>query len=242
VPAHDVLSRRTMTVVETTTPGRLVEAPGPRWSHVLVPIIFFTFLIPGVVFGLITGTLKNQRDFVDGLYHGVRSIVPVIVLAFFLGQFVNYLGYTNLDRMLAYAGGSLLVRADLPIPLLIVLFVLLVICGDFAISGMIAKFAILAPIFIPMFMMVGASPELTTAAYRIGDSVVNVITPLNAYLLIILTVLQRYKKDAGLGTLIALMLPYSACYAVAWTSFLLLWYFLGLPLGPGSPLHYSPAE
>ena len=105
---------------------------------------------------------------------------------------------------------------------------------------MIAKFAILAPIFIPMFMMVGASPELTTAAYRIGDSVVNVITPLNAYLLIILAVLQKYRKEAGLGTLIALMLPYSVFYFLAWTGFLLLWSSAGLPLGPGSGLHYTP--
>jgi len=240
--AHDVLARRPLTIVETQAAGRLVEGPGPRWSHVLVPVILFVFMVPGIVFGMLTGALKTQKDFVDGLYHGVRSIVPVLVLAFFLGQFVAYLGYTNLDRMAAYAGGSLLVQADLPLPLLLVLFVLLVICGDFMISGMIAKFAILAPIFIPMFMMVGASPELTTAAYRIGDSVVNVITPLNAYLLIILSVLQKYRKDAGLGALIALMLPYSVCYGIAWTGFLLLWYYTGFDLGPGSPLAYVPAE
>jgi aminobenzoyl-glutamate transport protein len=126
--------------------------------------------------------------------------------------------------------------------LLIVLFVLLVICGDFAISGMLSKFAILAPIFIPMFMMVGISPELTTAAYRIGDSVVNIITPLNSYLLIILAVLQKYKPSAGLGTQISLMLPFSVVLCVAWTAFLLLWYALGFDLGPGSPLTYSPSE
>lgn len=240
--ASDILSQHNLTIIETATPGRLVEPPGERWSQVLVPVMLFVFLIPGIVFGILTGALKTQKDFVDGFYHGVRSIVPVLVLAFFLGQFVAYLGYTNLDRMAAYAGGSLLVQADLPLPLLIVLFVILVICGDFMISGMIAKFAILAPIFIPMFMMVGASPELTTAAYRIGDSVVNVITPLNAYLLIILAVLQKYRKDAGLGALIALMLPYSVCYAIAWTSFLLVWYYAGLPLGPGSPLSYAPTH
>jgi aminobenzoyl-glutamate transport protein len=128
------------------------------------------------------------------------------------------------------------------VPLLIVLFVLMVVLGDFAISGMLSKFGVLAPIFIPMFMMVGKSPELTTAAYRIGDSVVNVITPMNSYLLVILVVLQKYRKDAGLGTLISLMLPYSMVFFVVWTGFLLIWYQLGFPLGPASPANYVPSH
>ncbi|MFN0011970.1 MAG: AbgT family transporter [Phycisphaerales bacterium] len=239
-PSHDVLVRAPLTVVETVARARLVEGPGERWSHVIVPIIFFAFLTPGVVYGILTGTLRTQKDFIEGVSNGVRSIVPVLVIAFFMGQFVNYFAYSRLDRMLAYAGGSLLVQADVPIPVLIVLFVLLVIVGDFAISGMLSKFGVLAPIFIPMFMMVGKSPELTTAAYRIGDSVVNVITPMNSYLLIILMVLQKYKKNAGLGSLISLMLPYSVVFGIAWTGFLLAWYYAGLPLGPNSPLHVSP--
>jgi aminobenzoyl-glutamate transport protein len=115
-----------------------------------------------------------------------------------------------------------------------------VVFGDFAMSGMLSKFGVLAPIFIPMFMIVGMSPELTTAAYRIGDSVVNIVTPLNSYLLIILAVFQKYRPKAGLGTLIALMVPYSVIIGLVWTAMLLLWVFLGLPLGPGSPLHYVP--
>jgi aminobenzoyl-glutamate transport protein len=164
----------------------------------------------------------------------------VLVMLFFLAQFVAYMGYSGLDRMLAYAGGSLLFHADLPIPLLVVDFVLVVVFGDFAMSGMLSKFGVLAPIFIPMFMIVGMSPELTTAAYRIGDSVVNIVTPLNSYLLIILAVFQKYRPKAGLGTLIALMVPYSVIIGLVWTAMLLLWVFLGLPLGPGSPLHYVP--
>ena len=239
-PPHDVLARAPLTVVEVPARARLVEGPGERWSHVIVPIIFFAFLTPGVVYGALTGTLRTQKDFIDGIYHGIKSIVPVLTIAFFMAQFVNYFAYTRLDRMLAYAGGSLLVQADVPIPLLIVLFVLLVIIGDFAISGMLSKFGVLAPIFIPMFMMVGKSPELTTAAYRIGDSVVNVITPMNSYLLIILMVLQKYKKNAGLGSLISLMLPYSVVFGIVWTAFLLAWYSAGFPLGPGAPLHTAP--
>ena len=117
---------------------------------------------------------------------------------------------------------------------------LVVVLGDFALSGMLSKFGVMAPIFIPMFMMVGISPELTTAAYRIGDSVVNIITPLNSYLLIILVVLQKYQRNAGLGSLMALMLPYSVVLFVAWTGFLLLWYALGADLGPDAPLFFTP--
>jgi aminobenzoyl-glutamate transport protein len=112
--------------------------------------------------------------------------------------------------------------------------------GDFAMSGMLSKFGVLAPIFIPMFMIVGISPELTTAAYRIGDSVVNIVTPLNSYLLIILAVFQKYRPKAGLGTLIALMVPYSIVLGLLWTALLVAWYFTGAPLGPESPLLYVP--
>ncbi len=223
----------------TPAPG---EREGERWSQVIVPMILLVFMLPGMAFGFVTGALRSQKDFIDGIYHGIRTIVPVLAIAFFMGQFVNYFQYTGLDRMLAYAGGSLLVSADLPIPLLIVLFVLLVVAGDFAMSGMLSKFGVLAPIFIPMFMMVGMSPELTTAAYRIGDSVVNIITPLNSYLLIILVALQKYNKDAGLGSLISLMLPYSLVFGILWTLFLLAWYWSGYPLGTDAPLEYIPSR
>jgi aminobenzoyl-glutamate transport protein len=241
-PAHDVLTRDPMLIAETTARGRLPEGPAHRWSHAIVPIIFFAFLIPGMVYGRLTGVMNTQKDFIDGIFHGIRSIIPVLAIAFFMGQFVNYFAYTRLDKMLAYSGGSLLVTADLPVPLLIVLFVLMVVFGDFAISGMLSKFGVLAPIFIPMFMMVGKSPELTTAAYRIGDSVVNIITPMNSYLLIILVVLQKYRKEAGLGTLISLMLPYSVVFFMVWTGFLLVWYQFGFPLGPQSPVGYVPSH
>lgn len=235
-----VLARDPLLVTESNGRRALIENPAPRWSQVIVPIIFFAFLIPGLVYGALSGTLRSQKDLVAGFYSGIQSIVPVLVIAFFMAQFVNYFAYSRLDRLLAYAGGSLLVQIDLPVPFLLILFVILVILGDFAIGGMLSKFGVLAPIFIPMFMMVGISPELTTAAYRIGDSVVNIITPLNSYLLIILVVLQKYQKDAGLGSLISLMLPYSLLFATVWTAFLLGYYWTDLPLGPASPMHYTP--
>jgi aminobenzoyl-glutamate transport protein len=234
-----VLAKEPMTVVAQGAP-RLSETPGPRWSHVIVPVIVILFLLPGLTYGAVTGAMRTQQDLAEALNHGVRSIVPVLVMLFFLAQFVAYMGYSGLDRMLSYAGGSLLFNADLPIPLLVVAFVLVVVMGDFAMSGMLSKFGVLAPIFIPMFMLVGMSPELTTAAYRIGDSVVNIITPLNSYLLIILAVFQKYRPKAGLGTLIALMVPYSLVIGLVWTALLLGWVLSGAALGPESPLYYVP--
>jgi aminobenzoyl-glutamate transport protein len=242
-PAEDgatVLAREPLAVVATAAAGRLVEAPAPRWSQVIVPMVLLSFLLPGMLYGRMTGRLRSQEDFVAALNHGIRSVVPVLVILFFLAQFVNYFAYSQMDRMLAYAGGSLLFDAALPIPLLIVLFVMVVVLGDFTMSGMLAKFGVLAPIFVPMFMIVGMSPELTTAAYRIGDSVVNIVTPLNAYMLIVLAVLQKYRADAGLGTLISLMVPYSLALGIAWTTLLLVWYLTGLPLGPTAPLNFTP--
>ena len=235
-----VLAKEPLLVIAEGAP-RLSENPGPRWTHVIVPIIVIMFLLPGVVFGVVTGQLRGQKDLAEALNHGIRSIVPVLVMLFFLAQFVAYMGYSGLDRMLAYAGGSILFDADLPIPSLIVAFVLVVVFGDFAMSGMLSKFGVLAPIFIPMFMIVGMSPELTTAAYRIGDSVVNIVTPLNSYLLIVLAVFQKYRPQAGLGTLIALMIPYSFILGAFWTALLVGWYLLGLPLGPDSPLNFVPS-
>jgi aminobenzoyl-glutamate transport protein len=235
-PAFDILAREPFLIVEKEAAGRLVETPGPRWSQAIVPMVLLVFLLPGLLFGRLTGQLRRQSDFTEALHHGVREIVPVLVILFFLAQFTNYFSYSNLDRMLAYAGGQALFDAALPAPLLIVIFVILVIVADFAMSGMLSKFGVLAPIAIPMFMMVGLSPELTTAAYRIGDSVVNIITPLNSYALIVLAMLQKYRPRAGLGTQIALMVPYSVALAIAWTAMLLLWFVLGFDLGPGAPL------
>ena len=235
-----VLAREPLQVIAQGAP-RLSEAPGPRWSQVIVPMILIVFLVPGLVYGYLTGQLRGQKDVADALTHGIRSVVPVLVILFFLAQFVSYMGYSQLDRMLAYAGGSVLFEAALPIPLLIVLFVGVVIFGDFAMSGMLSKFGVLAPIFIPMLMIAGVSPELTTAAYRIGDSVVNIVTPLNSYMLIILAVFHKYRANAGLGTLIALMIPYSIGLGLIWTALLVAWYFTGADLGPSAPLLYAPS-
>ena len=143
--------------------------------------------------------------------------------------------------MLALAGGQALGKADMPVPVLLVLFILVTMIFNMFVGSMSAKYLMFAPIFVPMFMMVGISPELTQAAYRIGDSVSNIITPLNAYLIIILVFMRQIVPKAGMGTLISTMLPYTVVFAIVWTIMLLTWYSLGLPLGPEGPLEYVTA-
>jgi aminobenzoyl-glutamate transport protein len=140
--------------------------------------------------------------------------------------------------MFAVAGGELLARAALPTSLLLALFVVGVSTLDLLMASMSAKYAFLAPVFVPMFMQVGVSPELTQAAYRIGDSVANTVAPLNPYIVILLILVQRYQPGAGIGTVVALMLPYAAAFGLAWTALLMGWVALGLPLGPAGPLAY----
>ena len=168
------------------------------------------------------------------------AIDPYIVLAFFAGQFIAYFQHSGLGEMLAIAGGQALARLALPGPLLMVGFVGVVFVANLFMGSMSAKYAIFAPVFVPMFMQAGISPELTQAAYRVGDSVSNVITPLNPYVVIILVFMQRYVPRSGIGTLVSLMLPYALAFTVIWSVMLVLWMLAGVELGPAGPLHYTP--
>jgi len=216
-----------------------MDGQSPRWVAAIVPLLFLGFLIPGLAYGLASRSLRSDRDAARLLAETMSSMGPYIVMAFFAAQFVAYFRYSGLGEMLAIAGGDLLASADLPAPLLMVAFVVVVGFANLFIGSMSAKYAFFAPVFVPMFMQVGISPELTQVAYRIGDSVTNVITPLNPYVVIILVFMQRYLPRAGLGTLVALMLPYSLAFLVAWSALLVLWMGLGIELGPVGPLHYA---
>lgn len=213
---------------------------GARWIHVVIPLVLFLFLVPGLAYGLVTGKLRTQQDVVGAFVESMRSMAPVIAMAFFAAQFISYFGQSNLGKMLAIVGGDALAGADVHPVVIIVLFMALVMVVNLLIASMSAKFLLMAPIFVPMLMMLGISPELTQCAYRVADSVTNVITPMNAYLVIILTVMNKYAKQAGMGTLISMMLPYSIAYAVVWTAFIVLWIWMGWPVGPGAGLWYAP--
>jgi aminobenzoyl-glutamate transport protein len=218
------------------------DGPFPRWVRVIVPLLFFGFLLPGLVYGIATGSVGSDKDVAKILAETMAGMGPYIVLAFFAAQFIAYFAHSGLGEMLALTGGRALARANLPDSLLMLGFIATVITGNLFIGSMSAKYAFFAPVFVPMFMQVGISPELTQVAYRIGDSVSNVITPLNPYVVILLVFMQRHMARAGIGTLVALMLPYALAFAAAWSLLLVLWMWTGAPLGPGGPLVYDAAQ
>jgi aminobenzoyl-glutamate transport protein len=228
---------------EATLKGRLEAAaePQPRWSTAVVPLILLAFLIPGVAYGWVTGSIRKTSDVTGAFTHAMVMMAPVLAMSFFAAQFVECFRYTRLDIMLANAGGKLLVGSGMHYSAMLVGIVGITMVINLLMASMSAKWTALAPILVPMMMMAGISPELTQAAYRVGDSCTNVVTPLNSYVVLILVAMQRWKKDAGIGNLIAMMLPYSVAFAIAWTILLLAWCFAGLELGPGAPLWYTPA-
>jgi aminobenzoyl-glutamate transport protein len=212
-----------------------------RWVVVIVPLIFIAFLAPAVAFGAGAGTIKNDKDVARMMTEAIAAMAPIIVLAFFAGQFIAWFGDSNLGKMLAITGGLSIAQSGMPTWMVLIAFILLVAVINLFIGSMSAKYTVLAPVFIPMFMIgAGISPELTQAAYRVGDSCTNIITPLNAYLIIILVFVQKYDKQAGMGTMIALMLPYTVVFLITWTALLLAWVSFGVPLGPEGPLEYVP--
>jgi len=228
----------------TLVPGApLHAAPGEpsRWIPVIVPLLFLAFLVPGVAYGVSVGEVRSDRDVARMMGETMAGLGPYLVLSFFAAQFLAWFSYTGLGEMLAIAGGDLLVRADLPRTGLVVAFVGVVAVGNLFIGSMSAKYAFFAPVFIPMFMAVGISPELTQVTYRVGDSVSNIITPMNPYMVILLVFLRRHAPEGGMGTLVALMLPYAIVFTVAWAVMLVLWMGLGWELGPAGPLEYRPA-
>lgn len=214
----------------------------PRWVAVIVPLIFFAFLLPALAYGIGAGTIRSDKDVAKMMTQAMAAMGPIIVLAFFAGQFIQWFQDSNLGTMFAITGGLAIAQSGLPTWAVLIAFILLVAVLNLFMGSMSAKYTLLAPVFIPMFM-IGASisPELTQAAYRVGDSCTNIITPLNAYLIIILVFVQKYDKQAGMGTMIALMLPYSVVFIVTWTAMLLAWVAFGVPLGPEGPLEYVPA-
>ena len=223
-------------LVAVNWPGAPLNGSGarfPRWIEATVPLLFILFAGPGLVYGKVVGTIRDSKDFASMLSKTIADLAPYIVLAFFAAQFIAVFNYTHLGEMVALAGGAWLASLQLSVYVLLLMFVLLACVGNLFIGSMSAKYAFMAPVFVPMLMQTGIAPELTQIAYRIGDSVTNVITPFNPYMVIVLALLQKYQKGAGLGTLISLTLPYSLGFLVVWLVMLFIWIILGLPLGPG---------
>ena len=208
----------------------------------IVALIFLLFLIPGIVFGYVAGTLKGTKDVIDGMTHSMTTMAYYLVIMFFIAQFVYSFGASNLGTLLALAGAEGLKGLQNYPYILVVGIVLLTGFVNLFVGSASGKWGLLAPIFVPMLMSLGISPDLTQAAYRVGDSSTNIITPLMPYFPLVVVYCQRYVKGTGIGTLAAMMLPYSMWFLVCWTIFLLIYYalgtWIGFPLGLGANYVY----
>jgi len=178
----------------------------------------------------------------NGMGAAMKTLGLYMVLVFFAAQFVAYFNWTNLGLIVAVKGADLLKASGLgPIPL-VVSFVLVSAFINLFMGSASAKWAIMAPVFVPMFMLLGYAPEFTQAAYRVGDSVTNIISPMMSYFALIVAFMQRYEERAGIGTIVATMLPYSVAFFIVWTGLLIVWVLADLPLGPGARMFLDVAR
>lgn len=208
----------------------------PFFSGIIVGILIF-FMVPGLIYGLIVGTIKNDRDFMKHITESMRPFLNYIVLVFFAAQFVYFFKYSRLGIILAIHGAEFLKNIGLTGILLIIAFVLLSAFINLFMGSASAKWAIMAPVFVPMFMLLGYHPALTQVAFRIGDSATNLITPMMSYFALIVAFSQKYDEKYGIGTIIATMMPYTIFFLIFWIILLCIWMCTGFPLGPGGPLH-----
>lgn len=210
--------------------GNLASFGAPIMRSI-VALIFLLFLLPGIVFGYVAGTFKSAKDIIEGMTKAMNGMTYYLVIMFFIAQFVYAFGASNLGTLLALQGAEALKAFEEYPSVLIVGIILLTGFINLFVGSASGKWGLLAPIFVPMLMSLGVSPDLTQAAYRVGDSSTNIITPLMPYFPLVVVYCQRYVKNTGIGTLAAMMLPYSVWFLGVWTIFLLGYYALGLPLG-----------
>jgi aminobenzoyl-glutamate transport protein len=212
------------------------DGPFPRWVAVIVPLMFVLTILPACVYGAVVGNIKSTKDAAQTMVESMAAMAPIIVLAFFAGQFVAAFEESGLGRMLAFSGGEWLFNQQFGAGGLLIAFILVTMVFNLFVGSMSAKYALFAPIFVPMFMLIGIRPEMTQTAYRIGDSTTNIITPLNPYMVIILMYVQKYAPKAGIGTLIAMMLPYTIAFTLVWMVMIVVWNASGIQLGVGDPV------
>lgn len=231
-------------VVAAALPNSMLRNPetgslttGAPLINGLILLISLLFFIPSVVYGRISGTYKGEKDICTQLEKNMSMMGSYIALVFIAAQFINFFNYSKLGTILAINGAEFLKSTGVNGPLLMFLFILLTALVNLVMGSASAKWTILAPVFIPMFMMLGYSPALTQVAYRIGDSCTNLISPMMSYFAMVVVFAKRYDQRAGIGTLISMMLPYSLLFLLGWSVLLILWMLTGLPLGPGAGMY-----
>lgn len=210
--------------------GSLTAFSAPLMG-MIVPLIFVFFIVPGVVHGLVAGTVRSHRDIVAGMTKAMSAMAYYMAMTFFVAQFIAAFSQSNVGLLIAVKGAGVLRELAFPPQVTIIGIILLTAFVNLFVGSASAKWALLSTIFVPMLMDLGISPELTQAAYRVGDSTTNIITPLMPYFPLVVVFCQRYVRSTGIGTLTSLMLPYSACLLVSWTLFLVAYWFVGIPLG-----------
>lgn len=211
-------------------------------SPLLRGFIAFLFLIAsslGIVYGYTVGTFKKSSDVINGMNQSFKTLVSFLVLVFFASQFVAWFQWSNLGVLLAISGAEFLQSLNISLIPLVIMFIIFSAFINLFMGSASAKWAIMAPIFIPIFMLLGYSPELSQAVYRVGDSVTNIISPMMSFFALIIVYFQKYQKEAGFGTIVGNMLPYSIAFFIGWIALLIAWILLGLPLGPEAPLLYN---
>ncbi len=223
------------------TPGGELAVSAAPLMQSIVPLIFVFFVIPGVVFGYVSGSARSHRDIVEGMSKAMSGMGYYVVMAFFCAQFIYAFGQSGLGALLAIKGANALQALGLPMAMTLMGIVLLSGGVNLLVGSASAKWALIGAIMVPMLMQLGVSPDLTQAAYRVGDSTTNIITPLLPYFPLIVVFCRKYVQGCGIGTLVAMMLPYSVALLVLWTLFLIGFWALGIPLGVGASYEYLPA-
>jgi aminobenzoyl-glutamate transport protein len=204
----------------------------------IVALIFIFFLVPGMVYGYVSGSVKTHRDVIAGMSKAMSGMGYYIVMAFFCAQFIYAFSQSGLGALLAIKGANVLQALGLPMAVTLIGIVFLSATVNLVVGSASAKWGIIGAVMVPMLMQLGISPDLTQAAYRVGDSSTNIITPLMPYFPLIVVFCRRYVKNSGIGTLVALMLPYSVSLLLIWTAFLIGFWALGIPLGIGASYDY----
>jgi aminobenzoyl-glutamate transport protein len=203
----------------------------------LIVIIALIFFVAGLAYGRGAGTIKGSAEVLGSITKSWAGLATLLFLFLLIAQFIAYFNFSNMAQVAAVQLGDVLERMDIGAVWLLIGFIIVTMVVDVIMPAAIAKWAILAPIFIPLLIRLDVTPQTVLAAYRVGDSPLNVITPLMAYFPLIVVFVQRYQKSAGIGTVVSLMIPYVVVLSVAWTLFFVAWYLLGIPLGPGAPVH-----
>jgi aminobenzoyl-glutamate transport protein len=240
---YGLLAMLLLIVLLVAPPGAPLREPGTGdiigntpFMQSLIFLITLIFLVCGICYGLGAGTVTSSNDVITGVTKTFAGLAGLIFMLLMISQFIAFFNYTNIPRVAAVELAHLLERAGWGALPLLIGFIVVIIVLDIIIPGVVPKWAIFAPVFIPIFLRLGVAPQTVLAAYRVGDSPMNVVTPLMVYLPFIVTVAQRYQKKAGIGTIIALMVPYVVAIAVAWIALFAIWWLLGLPVGPGFPI------